>query len=441
MAMTFLPWLIAAILAIVAVGAIVWSASSRSDAQLSAVRQEMQNSLATQGQAVASQINTQIGQLAQSMTQQLGQVRAELQTGVSATGQLTSDAQREVSRRLEASTDMLMQMSQRIGEMQQASQDLSKTTSTLQDILSGVKTRGALGETMLDTLLADALPQSAYAMQHRFASTGSIVDAIVRSGDRLLCIDSKFPLEAYRRLVDSGDEARRDFSLAVRKHADSIAEKYILPHEHTLDYALMFVPSEGVYYELLMTQDSKYGRLDEYCRAKRVLPVSPNVLCAFVSAVAISLQGAEIRGECAAHFRRACRGEETARNLQRGPRKAWESSTARAAERPGCGARPTPSRIRSSRCRRARCRRPNPCSRCCCRLRKKRPIPLLRRSRVGQVHGPERNLNSRPASLARHNLPVSLRRREVASPLDQGRPLFEKLGRNEILPRTMPCRN
>ena len=294
MAMTLLPWLIAGILAIVAVGAIVWSASSRSEAQLSAVRQEMQNSLATQGQAVTSQINAQIGQLGQSVTQQLGQVRTDLQTGVTATGQLTSDAQREVSRRLEASTDMLMQMNQRIGEMQQASQDLSRTTSTLQDILSGVKTRGALGETMLDTLLADALPQGAYAMQHRFASTGSIVDAIVRSGDWVLCIDSKFPLEAYRRLVDSGDEARRDFSVAVRKHADSIAEKYILPHEHTLNYALMFVPSEGVYYELLMTQDSKYGRLDEYCRAKHVLPVSPNVLCAFVSAVAISLQGQKL---------------------------------------------------------------------------------------------------------------------------------------------------
>jgi DNA recombination protein RmuC len=289
--MILIAWLVAGILAIVAVGAIVWSAGSRSEAQLSAVRQEMQNSLATQSQTVTSQINAQIGQLAQSVTQQLGQVRQELQTGVATTGQLTSDAQREVARRLQSSTDMLLQMSQRIGEMQQASQDLSKTTSTLQAILSGVKTRGALGETMLDNLLSDALPQSAYATQHRFASTGSIVDAIVRSGDRVLCIDSKFPLEAYRRLVDSGEEARRDFSAAVRKHADSIAEKYILPHEHTFDYALMFVPSEGVYYELLMTQDSKYGRLDEYCRTKRVLPVSPNVLCAFVSAVAVSLQG------------------------------------------------------------------------------------------------------------------------------------------------------
>jgi DNA recombination protein RmuC len=289
--MILLAWLVASILAIVAVGAIVWSGSRRSEAQLSAARQEMQNSLAAQGQTVTAQINAQISQLAQSVTQQLGQVRQELQTGVATTGQLTSDAQREVARRLQSSTDMLLQMSQRIGEMQQASQDLSKTTSTLQAILSGVKTRGALGETMLDTLLSDALPQSAYAMQHRFASTGSIVDAIVRSGDHLLCIDSKFPLEAYRRLVDSGDDARRDFSVAVRKHADSIAEKYILPHEHTFDYALMFVPSEGVYYELLMTEDSKYGRLDEYCRAKHVLPVSPNVLCAFISAVAVSLQG------------------------------------------------------------------------------------------------------------------------------------------------------
>src|SRR5208282_4601628 len=88
--------------------------------------------------------------------------------------------------------------------------------------------------------------------------------------------------------------ARREFSLAVRKHADSIAEKYILPDEHTFDYALMFVPSEGVYYELLMTEDSKYGRLDEYCRGKRVFPVSPNTFYACLSAIAVSLRGQQI---------------------------------------------------------------------------------------------------------------------------------------------------
>ncbi|MDE3110299.1 MAG: DNA recombination protein RmuC, partial [Acidobacteriota bacterium] len=91
-----------------------------------------------------------------------------------------------------------------------------------------------------------------------------------------------------------GDTARREFSAAVRKHADSIAEKYILPDERTLDYAMMFVPSEGVYYELLRTEDSKYGLLDEYCRSKRVFPVSPNTFYACLSAIAVSLQGQKI---------------------------------------------------------------------------------------------------------------------------------------------------
>ncbi len=281
---------LAGILAIVIVAVIVSSASRRSEAQLSAVRQEMQGSLAAQGQAAASQMN----HLMQTVTQQLGQVRQELQSGVASTGQLATEAQREVARRLQSSTDALLQMSQRIGEVHQTSQDLSKAAQTLQSVLGGAKTRGTLGEVTLERLLEDALPQNAYTVQYRFNSTGAVVDAIVRSGERILSIDSKFPLEAYRRLADEGDDARRDFSQAVRKHADSIAEKFILPAEHTFDYALMFVPSEGVYYELLMTEDSKHGKLDEYCRGKRVFPVSPNTFYACLSAVAISLQGQKI---------------------------------------------------------------------------------------------------------------------------------------------------
>jgi len=283
-------WLAIGLVAAGVVGAIAWSASRRSEAQLSAVRQEVQSSLAAQGQAVTAQINN----LVQAMTQQLGQVRQELQSGVASTGQLASDAQRDVAQRLQSSTDALLQMSQKIGEVHQTSQDLSKATQTLQSVLGGAKTRGTLGEVTLERLLGDALPQGAYSTQYRFASTGAVVDAIVRHGERVLTIDSKFPLEAYRRLVEFGDEARRDFSLAVRRHADSIAEKYILPAERTYDYALMFVPSEGVYYELLMTQDAKYGRLDEYCREKRVFPVSPNTFYACLSALAMSLQGQKI---------------------------------------------------------------------------------------------------------------------------------------------------
>jgi DNA recombination protein RmuC len=288
--MILVAWVAASVVALGIIAALVHSAGRRSGEQLSAVRQEMQNSLAAQSQTLSAQMN----HLVQMMTEQLGQVRQEVQSGVASTGQLATDAQREVSKSLQFATEAVVQISQQIGEMHQTSQDLSKTTSTLQSILSGTRTRGSLGETMLDALLADALPQSAYTMQYRFTSTGAIVDAIVRSGERVLCIDSKFPLEAYRRLVEEGDDARKDFSLAVRKHVDSIAEKYILPDEHTFDYALMYVPSEGVYYELIMTEDSKYGKLEEYSRAKRVFPVSPNAFCAFLSAIAMSLQGQKI---------------------------------------------------------------------------------------------------------------------------------------------------
>src|SRR5580698_2080453 len=288
--MSPIVWLILGLVAIGVVAAIVWSAARRSDAQLSAVRQEMQNSLATQGQSV----NAQINHLMQAVTTQLGQVRQELQTGVASTGKLASDAQIAMAQQLQASSETIRKMSAQLGEVQQAGREMSQATQTLQSILGGAKTRGTLGEVALERLLEDALPHSAYSTQYRFASTGAIVDAIVRSGERLLSVDSKFPLEAYRRLVETGDEARREFCVAVRKHADCIAEKYILPDEHTFDYALMFVPSEGVYYELLLTEDSKYGQIDEYCRAKRVFPVSPNTFYACLSAIAISLQGQKI---------------------------------------------------------------------------------------------------------------------------------------------------
>ncbi|MGA9884765.1 MAG: DNA recombination protein RmuC [Candidatus Acidiferrales bacterium] len=290
--MSVLVWIAAGVITAVIVAAVVWSAGAgkRAEEQIAAARQELQTSMASQTQGMSAQLN----QLMQAVTQQLGQVRHELQTGIASSGQLATEAQKEVAQRLQSSTDALVQMSQKIGEVQKTSQDLSQAAQTLQSVLGGAKTRGTLGEVTLERLLEDALPRSAYEMQYRFASTGAVVDAIVRSGERMLPVDSKFPLEAYRRLAAEGDTARREFCAAVRKHADSIAEKYILPEEHTLDYALMFVPSEGIYYELLLTEDSKYGLLDEYCRSKRVFPVSPNTFYACLSAIAVSLQGQKI---------------------------------------------------------------------------------------------------------------------------------------------------
>lgn len=278
--------LLIGLLVLAGMAVMVWMGAQQSEKQVAALRQEMQTLIGAQVQSLSGQM----GQIAQSVTQQLGQVRQELQTGVASSGKLASDAQRDVAQRLESSTEAIRQISQQIGEVQKTSKDLSNASAKLEAVLSGAKSRGSLGEIALERLLDDALPRAAYEIQYRF-TTGSIVDAVVRSSERLLSIDSKFPLDAYRRLIESGEESRKEFSQAVRKHADAIASKYILPDEHTLDFALMFVPSEGVYYELLLTEDSKYGRLDEYCRGKKVFPVSPNTCYAYLCAIATSLRG------------------------------------------------------------------------------------------------------------------------------------------------------
>lgn len=282
-------WFAVGVAAIGVVAWIVWSAGHRAEAQISASRQEMQNSLATQSQSVTAQLNA----LMQSVTQQLGQVRQEMQTGIAGSGKLAADAQHGVSQQLQSATEAVRQISLQLGAVQKAGDDLTKVSQDLQQVLGGVKSRGTLGEIGLERMLQDSLPQTSYEIQHRF-STGDIVDAIIRSGDRLLSIDSKFPLESYRRLMETGEDSRKEFAQAVRKHADAIAAKYILQDEHTLDIALMFVPSETVYYELLMTEDAKSGRLDAYCRNQGVIPVSPNTLYAYLTMVLMGLRGLQV---------------------------------------------------------------------------------------------------------------------------------------------------
>src|SRR4029077_11251015 len=120
-------------------------------------------------------------------------------------------------------------------------------------------------------------------------------DAVIKLRDKkLMAIDSKFPLDAYRRISTEGEEARKAFAVAVKGHADAISKKYIVPDESTLDVALMFVPSESVYYELLQTSDSKGQPLDAYCRDQKVIAVSPNTLYAHLCVISMGLRGMQM---------------------------------------------------------------------------------------------------------------------------------------------------
>ncbi len=195
---------------------------------------------------------------------------------------------------LKNTREQISEIQRQLGEVQQAGKQMSQTAQTLEGILGGAKSRGSLGEVTLERLLEDSLPRSQYAMQYRFSS-GETADAVIKLRDKkLMAIDSKFPLDAYRRISTEGEEARRAFATAVKGHADAIAKKYIVPDESTLDVALMFVPSETVYYELLQTQDNKGQPLDAYCRDQHVMAVSPNTLYAHLCVIAMGLRGMQM---------------------------------------------------------------------------------------------------------------------------------------------------
>jgi DNA recombination protein RmuC len=173
---------------------------------------------------------------------------------------------------------------------------LDAAVGDLRRVLAVPRLRGAQGELWLEELLRDALPSGHVELQHRFRS-GERVDAALRLRERLVPIDAKFPLEGWRRVVAAdgadADRERRAFLRAVRAHVDQVAAKYILPDEGTTDFAIMYVPAEGVFYEAILRDEEGDGTETtlEYARRRRVLVASPHTLWAYLGAVAQGLRG------------------------------------------------------------------------------------------------------------------------------------------------------
>jgi DNA recombination protein RmuC len=203
----------------------------------------------------------------------------------------------KVDRRLESATKTTSAIHERLGKVDEATTQMlerAKELGRLEQALRPPKARGGFGELLLENLLRDRLPPSAFAMQHTFAS-GERVDAIVRV-DRLIPVDSKFPLDNYNRLVEAeaDDErtlAEKQFARDVKTHIDAIAAKYIRPDEGTYDFAFMYIPVEAVYYELAC---GKTGALLQYAHERRVFPVSPTTFTAYLQVIALGLRGMQI---------------------------------------------------------------------------------------------------------------------------------------------------
>jgi DNA recombination protein RmuC len=285
-------------LAIVLAALVIWlvlqnARSQKKDDALEKQLLELRRDLQTIGTAQA-QSTGQIQTIGQTVAQRLESVTSALREGVTNSAQIASQGQTAIATELKNTREQIGLIQRQIGEVQEQSRGLSLATQSLEQVLGGSKTRGLLGEVTLQRLLEDSLPGSQFAMQYRFAS-GEMADAVIFLRDaKLMAIDSKFPLEAFRRISAEGDEARRAFAAAVKGHADSIAKKYIVPGEGTLDVALMFVPSESVYGEMLNTEDGKGQQLDAYCRDRKIIAVSPNTLYAHLCVIAMGLRGMQI---------------------------------------------------------------------------------------------------------------------------------------------------
>lgn len=206
------------------------------------------------------------------------------------------ESHKMIGQNLSSATNVFGNVREQLGRLEETNKQIyavGKDISSLQELLRAPKFRGQMGETLLENLLSQVLPNDHYQMQYRFKS-GDAVDAVIRLGERLVCIDAKFSLENFQKMLDAKDEQeknihRKKFIQDVKNRIDEIASKYIIPAENTYDFALMYIPAENVYYEVVIKED-----IFSYSMAKKVIPVSPNTFYAYLQVICLGLKGLKI---------------------------------------------------------------------------------------------------------------------------------------------------
>ena len=243
---------------------------------------------------------------ATSLQQQLEAVRTASDNTRNSLQDSLQKGQDSVSKNLQSSVETLNRLHNQIGQVITASAQMQKVgdeVKRLQDILASPKLRGGMGEWSLNNLLSQTLPAQSYQLQYGFKD-GQKVDALVNLADYAVPIDAKFPLSSFELLLkaesdDAKAKLRRQFHNDVIKHIDKIATSYIRPSEGTVDFAMMYIPAENVYYETIVQYPDDAKNILQYSLDKKVVPVSPNLLYAYLMTVAMGLHGLQIEKQAA----------------------------------------------------------------------------------------------------------------------------------------------
>jgi DNA recombination protein RmuC len=238
-------------------------------------------------------------QASEAVDRRFDELRRAVSERVEGVERRVAEGQRSLTDHLGQSGRLLRDVGEKMGRIFEASQKIERLATDvtrLEDLLKPPKLRGALGETFLEQALAQALPPRSWRMQYSFGD--SVVDAAIFIGERIVPVDSKFPLENFRRAREAPEEtdrrkAARDFASDFRGHVNAIQSRYIRPEAGTVDFALMYVPAEAVYAEIV--EEGRETSLADYALERRVVPVSPRLLFAYLSTVAMGLKGLELQ--------------------------------------------------------------------------------------------------------------------------------------------------
>ncbi len=196
---------------------------------------------------------------------------------------------KQLNERLDKAAGVIKDVGKEVGQMS----EIGRNMRELQEFLKSPKLRGNIGEQVLKDLISQMFPKNNFFLQYEFKS-GDKVDAAIKTDAGILPIDSKFPMENFQKMVKSETKTEKDaylkeFLRDVKKHIDAISKKYILPSEGTMDFALMYVPSESVYYELANQAD-----VLDYARKGRVYIVSPSTLYAHLQTILLAFEGKKL---------------------------------------------------------------------------------------------------------------------------------------------------
>lgn len=199
---------------------------------------------------------------------------------------------KQINDRLTKAAEVIRDVSREVGQMS----EIGRSMKELQEFLKSPKLRGNIGEEVLKDLISQTFPKNSFNLQYQFRS-GEKVDAAIKTDAGILPIDSKFPMENFQKMtraenVTEKESYKKEFIRDVKKHIDTIARKYILPEEGTMDFCLMYIPSEPVYYEV-----ANDPSLLDYARRMRVYTVSPTTLYAHLQVILLSFEGKKIESK------------------------------------------------------------------------------------------------------------------------------------------------